>query len=98
MRHDAYLTLRARSDLASAHLWYQERGTDLAADFLGEIDAVLAQLSRFPHSCPVIHKNIRRCLVHRFPYGLFYVVESRRIVILAIMHQARDPKRWQDLV
>jgi plasmid stabilization system protein ParE len=97
MRHDAYLTLRARSDLTNAHLWYQDRGTDLAADFLHEIDAVLEQLSRFPHSCPVVRKNIRRCLVHRFPYGLFYVVENRRIVVLAIMHQARDPKRWQEI-
>jgi plasmid stabilization system protein ParE len=31
-------------------------------------------------------------LTRRFPYGLFYVVEAERIVVLAVFHGRRDPK------
>jgi len=34
-------------------------------------------------------------LAKRFPYGIFYVVEPQRIVVLAVLHTARDPQVWQ---
>ena len=39
--------------------------------------------------------EVRRCLVHRFPYGVLYSVEPEGISILAVMHLRRDPDYWK---
>jgi plasmid stabilization system protein ParE len=38
---------------------------------------------------------VRRGLVRRFPYGVFYVVTDDAIVILAVFHASRDPAGWR---
>jgi toxin ParE1/3/4 len=43
----------------------------------------------------VLYKDIRRALLRRFPYGIFYLVEPEQIVILACFHARRHPKQWQ---
>jgi plasmid stabilization system protein ParE len=37
---------------------------------------------------------VRRMIVSRFPYAVFYRVEADRIVVLAVLHTARDPESW----
>ncbi len=44
---------------------------------------------------PLVHKELRRMLIRRFPYGLFYLMEEGMIVLLAVFHARRDPKQWQ---
>jgi len=38
--------------------------------------------------------NVRRALLPRFPYGLFYAVRGDLVHILAMLHDARNPSRW----
>jgi len=40
--------------------------------------------------------DIRRALVHRFPYGVLYVLERDRLLIIAVMHLHRQPGYWQN--
>jgi toxin ParE1/3/4 len=86
----------AELDLAEAYSWYEARVSGLGSDFLLSIDASLSSIQRTPEMSPIVYKNVRRGLVRRFPYGIFYVVEEDRIVILGILHARRDPKTWQD--
>jgi len=30
-----------------------------------------------------------------FPYGVYYLAEPDRIVVLAVYHSSRDPRGWQ---
>ncbi|HRU71636.1 MAG TPA: type II toxin-antitoxin system RelE/ParE family toxin, partial [Kiritimatiellia bacterium] len=39
--------------------------------------------------------EIHRCLVHRFPYGVLYSIESDGIFVLAVMNLHRDPDYWK---
>jgi len=39
--------------------------------------------------------SIRRCLVHRFPYGIIYAIENDTIYIAAVMHLRREPGYWE---
>ncbi|MGH8688478.1 MAG: type II toxin-antitoxin system RelE/ParE family toxin [Burkholderiales bacterium] len=52
-------------------------------------------VSKHPDRYPVKHKDIRSVRAHRFPYSIFYTVESRQIVVLAVFHARRDPAVWQ---
>ena len=86
----------AERDLAEAYGWYEARVPGLGSDFLMSIDAALSSIQRTPEMYPIVYKNVRRALVRRFPYGIFYLVEEDRIVVLGILHARRDPKTWQD--
>ena len=43
---------------------------------------------------PELLPGIRRTLLPRFPYGVFYAVRLDLVHVLAVIHNARDPKRW----
>jgi plasmid stabilization system protein ParE len=42
-----------------------------------------------------VYRDIRRALLKRFPFGIFFRLRSNRIRIVAVMHLSRDPKRWR---
>jgi plasmid stabilization system protein ParE len=35
--------------------------------------------------------------LRRFPYAVFFVAESARVVVLAVLHQSEDPKKWPQI-
>jgi toxin ParE1/3/4 len=90
-----YVRREAELDLIDAYCWYEERRAGLGAAFLLSVEAAVALIRRFPESHPNVHKDVRRVLTRRFPYGVFYVVERERIVVIAVFHAKRDPRRWQ---
>jgi toxin ParE1/3/4 len=86
----------AERDLVDAYGWYEARVTGLGSEFLRSIDAALSSIQRIPEMYRIVYKNVRRALVRRFPFGVFYVVEEDRIVVIGVLHARRDPKAWQD--
>ena len=55
----------------------------------------LATISDNPCLYPMVHRDIRRVLIRRFPFGIYYRTGEEAIVVIAIMHGSRHPKRWQ---
>ena len=84
----------AEHDLAEAQGWYASKIPGLGSDFLRCVDATLSSLQRTPEIYPIVHKNVRRALIRRLPYGIFYLVEKKRIVIIGVLHARRDPNTW----
>jgi toxin ParE1/3/4 len=41
-----------------------------------------------------MHKEVRRVLMKRFPYALFYLIQEESIVVVACFHAKRDPIDW----
>ena len=64
--------------------------------FAAEVKATFSRIAAFPQAWPAFSLRARRCLVSRFPYGVLYQERKESILILAIMHLSRDPKKWQD--
>jgi len=58
------------------------------------VNASLDAIERFPEMFVVVHGDVRRAVVAKFPYAVFYRVEPRQIVVLAVLHTARDPRVW----
>ena len=83
----------ARADVIDAYRWYEGKRAGLGEEFLLVLDAALEQIRRGPESHRVVHRNVRRALTRRFPYGVFYIAEPERIVVLAVFHGRRDPRR-----
>ena len=87
-------TPRALDELRDAVAWYATGAPAVVPAFLLAIDAVLAQAARYPESFPMVRPDIRRALVRRFPYGVFYSSEPDALVVVAIVHARRDPALW----
>ena len=43
----------------------------------------------------VVESGRRRAGVHRFPYGVFFLVEETCIVVIACFHGHRNPAQWR---
>jgi plasmid stabilization system protein ParE len=92
------LALRIRSeaqqDLQEAARWYEAQRQGLGQEFLNEVVSCLHRIAEQPEMFPTMHRETRRALIRKFPFGIFYRLESQ-VVVLAVMHASRDPRRWQ---
>jgi toxin ParE1/3/4 len=74
--------------------WYESRREGLGAEFGTCVEAAIARAARSPDINPRVHGEVRRALVRRFPYGVFYVVEGQALLVLAVAHARRQPGYW----
>jgi plasmid stabilization system protein ParE len=95
MTFEIWLRLEAEQDLSDAAVWYEERLAGLGHQFLDEALAAFTSIAEAPLRYLVVHRNTRRALIHRFPFGIYYRVETDTIVVIAVMHGSRDPHRWK---
>jgi plasmid stabilization system protein ParE len=84
----------AERDVERAFIWYEEHGPGIGDEFLGEIAAAVTRIVENPRAHQIVRGRIRRAVVHRFPYLIFYVIDPREVVVLACMHASRDPESW----
>ena len=89
------LTPAARAELIDAQDWYEAEASGLGRRFRHAIEALAERMSANPRQFPVVFKNVRRALLRRFPYALFFVVEDEILLIIACFHASRDPLQWQ---
>lgn len=94
MPHPVLTTPEADADIADAFDWYEAQRPGLGAEFLAEVAAVFSYLEAFPDANAAIRGDTRRAIVHRFPYGVFYIVDPDLISITGVLHFRRDPHEW----
>ena len=85
---------RAERDIQSIFDWYETQQPTLGDEFLVSLRERLETIREFPESAPILYRDIRRAVVSRFPYLIFFIVRPTRVSVLAVLHQSRDPKVW----
>jgi plasmid stabilization system protein ParE len=88
-------TQAARAELIEEQDWYEGEASGLGRRFRQAIDVLVERMSANPRQFPVVFKNVRRALLRRFPYSLFFVVEDNTLLVIACFHASRDPWQWQ---
>ena len=84
--------LSADRDIQSAYEYYEDCQEGRGALFLRHLDAAFEQLRLFSESGPVVHGSYRRLLVPRFPYGIFYTLETRGVIVSGVMDNRQNPE------
>lgn len=74
---------------------YALESETLRDEFDAELKREIALIEQFPEAAPVVGRAVRRKVLRRFPYSLFYVIESDRLRVLAVAHHSRDPEYWR---
>jgi hypothetical protein len=85
----------ADEEFQGAIEYYEVCQRGLGEEFYLEIHATIDRILSYPQTWPVLDGEIRRCLVHRFPYGVLYSVQPEGILVLAVMHLRREPGYWK---
>lgn len=81
-------------DLAGAYGWYEDQRAGLGEEFLAAVDTTFDAIERIPEMFRRVHGEVRRANVSRFPYAVFYRIDPKSVVVLTVLHTARDPKLW----
>ena len=86
-------------DVAEAASWYDSRQPGLGADFVEQIIQVWDSLGQNPflNARKDSPKNIRWRYPDRFPYRVIYEINEadRTVIVLGVLHAARDDRHWQ---
>ena len=82
-------------DVQKGYLWYESRRFGLGEDFLLMLEESYARIVSNPQHYPIIYQNVRRKLIRRFPYSIFFIQHTDKIIVLAVLHTRQSPKIWQ---
>lgn len=85
---------RSVREIGEAYEWYETHSLGLGSEFELAFELQLKRLEQVPLLYPEVAPGIRRTLLPRFPFGVFYTVRNDLVHILAVVHNARHPKRW----
>jgi toxin ParE1/3/4 len=84
----------AEADLAKAWAWYEKQRKGLGGEYLDEFAKTLNRIEQDPFAYRPVRKELRRALLRRFPYGVFFIADAERVVVIAVLHAARNPRLW----
>ena len=84
-----------QGEVDEAYRWYERQRAGLGDDFVAALEVVFDRLRSTPEVHAVIHKDVRRALPSRFPYGVYYRIHADRVEVIAVQHSRRDPSHWQ---
>ncbi|WP_346864197.1 type II toxin-antitoxin system RelE/ParE family toxin [uncultured Draconibacterium sp.] len=88
-------TQAAKADIRHARLWYNNQRENLGNEFLMEIEKIQNNILANPKQFAKVRHHIRKAVLKRFPYNLFFVVIRNNISVIAVFHNSRNPKIWE---
>lgn len=85
----------AQLDVRSIREWYEGNEVGLGDRFLAELDEVVGRVRMAPAQFPEVGRSLRRALLRRFPYSVYFLDRGDAVILLAVLHQHRNPSQWQ---
>ncbi|MCI5122554.1 MAG: type II toxin-antitoxin system RelE/ParE family toxin [Candidatus Electrothrix sp. AUS4] len=95
MNNTVHLQPDAEIDIEEAAAWYELQRKRLGHEFLDEVLSTFSQIEDNPYIYPVVYRNIRRAVMSRFPFAVYYLLNEEAAVVIAVMHGSRHPARWR---
>ena len=86
------VTSEAELDLAEGHSWYEEQA-GLGYEFMSAVDSQFEFIESQPLACLAVAHGIRRSVIKRFPYIVYYAISGEIIDILAVWHGSRNQEQ-----
>jgi plasmid stabilization system protein ParE len=81
---------RAEAQIAAAHDWYEREREGLGEEFLVCMRDAIEHLQSFAGIYAMAYRDFRRIPVARFPYGVFYRIVKRRVIVHRVLHNRQS--------
>jgi plasmid stabilization system protein ParE len=98
MKREVVWTWAAEVDGQAAFMMLENIAVGSGERFLYIMERLLGVLLGFPGLAALWKPPVRRAVIRRSHYGLFYVVEPTRLVIIAVQDLRQDPTQLNQLV
>jgi plasmid stabilization system protein ParE len=85
----------AADDIEAAYDWYETQRAGLGLEFRAALADAEAFLTTTPEAFPVVYRTLRRILLRRFPYSVYFALVPEGVQIWGCIHQARHPNTWR---
>ena len=86
---------KAELELIEAARFYKLMVPNLGTEFLDEVDEAISDILSAPTRWRIIEVDIRRYVLRRFPYAVYFRTLPDHLRILAIKHHSRHPDYWR---
>jgi len=88
----------AELELIESALYYDKQVPGLGERFESEIRYATDLLLDQPEIGPLVDPNLRKFILTRFPFTLYYSITADVLRIEAVAHQSRRPGYWKSRV
>lgn len=85
----------ARAEFDEAYDWYEGQRTGVGEAFADQVQRVLDRIAAMPQVHAAVFGDVRKAVVQRFPYCVYYREEATCVRVLSVFHTSRDPQVWQ---
>jgi toxin ParE1/3/4 len=85
----------AEADILEAFEYYESCRKNLGHDFLLCLEEGLNKIQRNPQIYKEVHQQIRRLFIHRYPYGIYFVIIESTLVVVGVIHARQCPSHWK---
>ncbi|PCH59906.1 MAG: recombinase [Gammaproteobacteria bacterium] len=86
-------TERAKDDIELAFVWYERQRRGLGFEFLDCVENAVKPIKVSPEIYMMVHSNFRRSVIRRFPFSVFYTIETTEIVVHSVFDNRQDPEK-----
>lgn len=81
------------SDVEDAYWWYEEKDIGLGEEFLRRLEQAYSRITAHPEHFPIRFDDIRRILVRRFPYAVYFYHDNETVFVTYVFHTAQNPEK-----
>ena len=85
----------AELDVNDAYWWYEEKDQGLGDDFLRSLEQAYSRITTHPQQFPLRFDDVRRILIRRFPYAVYFYYDEFNVYVTYVFHTAQDPDKLQ---
>src|SRR5215208_3635074 len=98
MNYLIVLSPDAKADIRSVRRWYRRIDPNLAFQFSLEGRSAVRRIAQFPYRFSLVNGTVRRATMNRFPYAMYYRLDSDKASVFAVLHQRRSDAIWRQRI
>ena len=83
----------ANEEFLEGMRWYEDSRPGLGWSFFRAVDAAVSMIEKNPGIGSPVAADIRRNLVRRFPYWIYYRIRGDELRVIACFDARRDPEQ-----
>ena len=84
----------AEKDIQNSFEWYEFQQRNLGLSFIDEISKGLSVIQSNPFIFQIRYKETRIGYINKFPFGIHYIIQEDKIIVLGVFHFKLSSSKW----
>jgi hypothetical protein len=77
-------------DVEEAVIYYEGKSKGLGKRFLDNFLFCVQEIKNKPHHYSYIRNPVRRHIIKKFPYKIYYIISKDKVIVLGVSHAKRS--------